>query len=89
VAHVNTEVAFSVNGTVIDPSSTVQVGSDLSGSLNKTMIVIGFGIHVPFKTRFFGDLGYRYGAILSKTDNFETDKTISTQRIVLGAGIRF
>jgi opacity protein-like surface antigen len=89
VAHVNTEVAFSVNGTVIDPSSTVQVGSDLSGSLNKTMIVIGFGINVPFKTRFFGDLGYRYGAILSKTDNFETDKTISTQRIVLGAGIRF
>ena len=46
-------------------------------------------INVPFKTRFFGDLGYRYGAILSKTDNFETDKTISTQRIVLGAGIRF
>jgi opacity protein-like surface antigen len=89
VANVKTEVAFSVNGTVIDPSSTVQVGSDLSGTLNKTMIVIGFGINVPFKTRFFGDLGYRYGAILSKTDNFETDKTISTQRIVLGAGIRF
>jgi opacity protein-like surface antigen len=89
VANVKTEVAFSVNGTVIDPSSTVQIGSDLSGTLNKTMIVIGFGINVPFKTRFFGDLGYRYGAILAKTDNFETDKTISTQRIVLGAGIRF
>jgi len=89
VANVKTEVAFSVNGTVVDPSSTVQVGSDLSGTLNKTMIVIGFGINVPFKTRFFGDLGYRYGAILAKTDNFETDKTISTQRIVLGAGIRF
>jgi opacity protein-like surface antigen len=89
VANVKTEVAFSVNGTVIDPSSTVQIGSDLSGTLNKTMIVIGFGINVPFKTRFFGDLGYRYGAILAKTDNFETDTTISTQRIVLGAGIRF
>jgi opacity protein-like surface antigen len=88
-ANVKTEVAFSVNGTVIDPSSTVQIGSDLSGTLNKTMIVIGFGINVPFKTRFFGDLGYRYGAILANTDNFETDKTISTQRIVLGAGIRF
>lgn len=89
VANVKTEVEFSVNGTVIDPSSTVQIGSDLSGTLNKTMIVIGFGINVPFKTRFFGDLGYRYGAILAKTDNFETDTTISTQRIVLGAGIRF
>jgi hypothetical protein len=53
------------------------------------MIVVGFGIHVPFKTRFFGDLGYRYGGILAKTDNFETDKAIPTQRIVLGAGIRF
>jgi opacity protein-like surface antigen len=89
VAHVTTEVGFAVNGTVIDPSSVVQLGSDLSGSLNKVMIVVGFGIHVPFKTRFFGDLGYRYGGILAKTDNFETDKTIPTQRIVLGAGIRF
>ena len=67
----------------------MQIGSDLSGTLNKAMIVVGFGVNVPFKTRFFGDLGYRYGPILAKTDNFETDKAISTQRIVLGVGIRF
>jgi opacity protein-like surface antigen len=89
VAHVTTEVAFTVNGTVIDPSTVVQLGSDLSGSLDKLMIVVGFGVRVPFKTRYFGDLGYRYGAILPNTDNFETDSTIHTQRIVLGAGIRF
>jgi opacity protein-like surface antigen len=89
VANVKTEVAFSVNGTVIDPSSTVQIGSDLSGTLNKAIIVVGFGINVPFKTRFFGDLGYRYGSILAKTGNFETDTAISTQRVVLGVGIRF
>jgi opacity protein-like surface antigen len=88
-AHVNTEVAFSVNGTVIDPSATVQLGSDLSGSLNKTILVLGFGVNVPFKTRYFGELGYRYGSILAKTDSFETDKAIPTQRIILGAGIRF
>jgi opacity protein-like surface antigen len=89
VAHVSTDVAFSVNGTVIDPSSTVQIGSDLSGSLNKPMFVFGFGVNVPFKTRYFGDLGYRYGQIFPKTDNFETDKSIPTQRVVLGVGVRF
>jgi opacity protein-like surface antigen len=88
-ANVKTEVAFSVNGTTIDPSSTVQLGSDLSGSLNKTIIVLGFGVNVPFKARFFGDLGYRYGQILAKTDNFETDTSIPTQRVVLGVGVRF
>jgi opacity protein-like surface antigen len=88
VAHVTTEVAFTVNGVVIDPAPGVQLGSDLSGGLNKVMLVIGFGVRVPFKTRFFGDLGYRYSPIF-KSDSFETDSTIPTQRIVLGAGIRF
>jgi opacity protein-like surface antigen len=89
IAHVKTEVAFSVNGTVIDPASQVQLGSDLSGTLNKTMIVVGFGVNVPFATRFFADLGYRYGRILAKTGNFETDTSIPTQRVVLGVGVRF
>jgi len=87
-ANVTTETAFTVNGVVVDPSTTVQLGSDLSGSLNKVMLVFGFGVHMPFKTRYFGDLGYRYGPIL-KSDSFETDSTIPTQRIVLGGGIRF
>jgi opacity protein-like surface antigen len=89
IAHVKTDVAFSVNGAVIDPSSTVQIGSDLSGTLNKTIIGFGFGVNVPFATRYFADLGYRYGRILPKTDNFETDTAISTQRVVLGVGVRF
>jgi opacity protein-like surface antigen len=89
IAHVKTEVAFSVNGTVIDPASQVQLGSDLSGTLNKAMIVVGFGVNVPFATRFFADLGYRYGRILAKTGNFETDTSIPTQRVVLGVGVRF
>jgi opacity protein-like surface antigen len=88
-ANVKTEVAFTVNGAVIDPSATVQLGSDLSGSLNKTILVLGFGVNVPFKTRYFGEIGYRFGSILPKTDNFETDKAIPTQRIILGVGVRF
>ena len=90
IAQVKTEVEFNVNGTTIDPATRgVQLGGDLSGTHNKTILVLGFGVNVPFMTRFFADLGYRYGNILAKTDNFETDKSISTQRVVLGVGVRF
>jgi len=89
-ANVKTEVEFSVNGTAIDPAARgVQLGGDLSGTHNKAILVIGFGINKTFKTRYFADLGYRYGQIFAKTDNFETDTGIPTQRIILGAGIRF
>ena len=91
VAQVKTDVAFNVNGTTIDLASRpdVQLGADLSGTLTKTIIVAGFGVNVPFATRFFADLGYRFGRIMPKTDVFETDKGISTQRVVLGVGVRF
>jgi hypothetical protein len=87
VANVKTEVEFNVGGSTIDPPPTVQLGGDLSGSVNKTMLVFGFGVHLPFKTRFFGDLGYRYGQILANTDNFETDTSIPTQRVIFGVGV--
>lgn len=90
IAQVRTEVEFSVNGTPVDPASRgVQLGGDLSGTHSKSILLFGFGVRVPFKTRYFGDLGYRYGQILSKTENFETDKAIPTQRVILGVGIRF
>src|SRR4029077_14026273 len=64
IAQVKTEVEFTVGGTVIDPGAAgVQLGGDLSGTHNKTILLFGFGAHVPFKTRFFGDIGYRYGQI--------------------------
>lgn len=89
-ASVATNVEFNVNGTTIDPAShNVPLGGDLSGSITKTIIIVGFGANVPFATRFFADLGYRYGRIMPKTDVFETDKGISTQRVVLGVGVRF
>lgn len=89
-ASVKTEVEFAVGGTAIDPAAFgVQLGGDLTGSTTKTIVVFGFGANVPFMTRYFFDLGYRYGQILAKTDIFETDKSIPTQRVVLGAGVRF
>jgi opacity protein-like surface antigen len=90
VANVKTEVEFTVNGTAIDPAARgVQLGGDLSGSTNRALLVIGFGINVPFKQRFFADVGYRYGQIFSKTIDEETLESVPTQRIILGAGIRF
>jgi opacity protein-like surface antigen len=90
LAHVKTEVAFAVNGTVVDPAQFgVQLGGDLSGSSNKALIVVGGGINIPFMQRFYADVGYRYGQILAKTSNVETDAAIKTQRVVFGAGIRF
>jgi opacity protein-like surface antigen len=90
IAAVSTEVEFAVNGTVIDPATRgVQLGSDLSGSTNRTLLVLGFGVKVPFKDRFFADLGYRFGHISSKDTDTETLASIPTQRIVLGVGIKF
>jgi opacity protein-like surface antigen len=91
VAHVKTEVEFTVNGTTIDPATRpdLQLGDDLSGSTNRTLLVIGFGVNMPFKQRYFADLGYRYGQIFSKTLDNESLGSIPTQRIVLGVGIRF
>ena len=90
VANVKTEVVFTVNGTVVDPGANgVALGGDLTGSANKTIAVFGFGVNVPFKERFFGDIGYRYGNIFANTSNFETDTAIPTQRIILGVGARF
>ena len=90
VAHTTREATWSVNGNPVDPAPLgVQLGGDLTGSMNKTMIVVGFGINYPFMQRFFADVGYRYGGTLAKTDDVETDKALKTQRIVFGAGIRF
>jgi opacity protein-like surface antigen len=84
------EVVFSVNGSPVDPATLgVQLGGDLSGSHTKTLIVAGGGINYPFMTRFYVDLGYRYGQILAKTGAVETDTSIKTQRVVVGVGVKF
>lgn len=90
LAQVTPEVVYTVGGSVIDPAARgVQLGGDLSGSRNKTIVIFGVGVNVPFKTRFFADLGYRYGRILANVEDVENDTAIPTQRIILGAGIRF
>jgi opacity protein-like surface antigen len=86
---VKTETEFADNGSVIDPSSRVQLGSDLTGTTTRVMFVFGVGVKVPFKSQFFADLGYRFGAIGSKSTDTEPLESIATQRIVLGIGVKF
>jgi len=85
-----TEVTFvNGSGTVVDPSNVVSLGGDLSGSNTKTLLVFGGGVVYPFAKNYFADIGYRFGGILSKVSDIENDQTIKTQRIMLGAGVRF
>ena len=87
-ANATTEVTFTnASGTVIDPG--FPLGGDLSGSNWKTPLVFGGGITFPFAKNYFVDVGYRFGGILSKVSDIENDQTIKTQRIMLGAGVRF
>lgn len=89
-AKATTEVTFTNgSGTVIDPSGTVTLGGDLSGSNTKTILIFGGGIVYPFAKNYFADFGYRFGGILSKVSDIENDQTIKTQRVMLGAGVRF
>jgi Outer membrane protein beta-barrel domain len=90
VARATTEVTFTnASGTVIDPSGSVTLGGDLSGSNTKTLLIFGGGIVYPLARNYFADVGYRFGGILSKVSDIENDQTIKTQRIMLGAGVRF
>jgi len=90
VAHVTSETVFSVNGSTIDPAALgIQLGTDLSGSLNKTFVTIGFGADFNFAQRYFVDVSYRYGHVAAKTSEIENDVAIHTNRVQAGVGIRF
>lgn len=92
-AHVTKDVVFSVGGSELSESDLlntygVQLGSDLAGSTTKFMMVIAFGVSRDFARRYFADLSYRYGAIFP-TGSIEDDKTINSQRLQFGFGLRF
>src|SRR5262245_17604645 len=92
-ANIKPEVTFAVNGTDVTnqlPDLGVQLGSDLSESHNTFMFVIGVGTHVNFGSRYFADLTYRYGRTGGVSQDNETlVEGLNTQRVQIGAGIRF
>jgi opacity protein-like surface antigen len=93
VAKVDTLVNFAVNGTDVTSQLSalygIELGNDLSDSLNKTFVVVPVGIQGNFLKRYFVDGSYRFGSIRKSPDDIEQDVTITTQRVQVGVGVRF
>jgi hypothetical protein len=85
VASVTQDVAFTVGGTDVTntlPQLGVTLGSDLSGTFTKPMMVLGAGAMWPWQ-RLVVDLQYRFGRI------FGEDEGINVNRAGIGIGVRF
>ena len=80
LAHVKNETTLSAN------SDLVQFGTDLNGTENRPIIMLGGGATVAFAKRYFLDLSYRFGAVLATGDASKVNKT---QRAQVGIGIKF
>jgi len=86
IASVKQDVKFTVNGT--DVTSNMQqygivLGSDLSGSFSKPMVVLGAGATYPMWQQLVLDLQFRFGRV------FAEDAGINVSRLGLGIGFRF
>src|SRR5471030_943695 len=71
VASVKQDVAFTVGGidvtsSLASPPYGVQLGSDLSGSFTKPMIVAGAGAMWPAWRQLVVDIQFRYGRIFAE-----------------------
>jgi opacity protein-like surface antigen len=85
VASVKQDVAFTVGGADVTSnlgSLGVTLGTDLSGTFAKPMIVVGAGAMWPWQ-RLVVDLQYRFGRI------FAEDEGINVNRAGIGIGVRF
>jgi opacity protein-like surface antigen len=93
VASVKPEATFAVNGTDVTGQLEqfgVLLGADLSDSQTVGLFTFGGGVMYNFAKRYFVDATYRYG----RTSKAESDgevviKGLNTQRLQIGAGIRF
>lgn len=87
LASVTQDVAFTIGGNDVTSSLAaqygVQLGSDLSGSFTKPMIVAGAGAMWPAWQRLVIDFQYRFGRI------FAEDGGINVSRAGIGVGLRF
>jgi hypothetical protein len=86
LAKVEQDVTFSIAGNDVTSNLAtygVQLGTDLSGSFTKPMLVLGGGIMWPAWQQLIVDVHYRYGRI------FADDQGISVSRAGIGIGVRF
>ena len=71
------------------PDVDVTFGPDLQGTVTKPFMMIGGGVTVPFRARYYIDGSYRYGRIFAREGVIDADTGISTQRVQIGFGIHF
>ena len=87
MASVTQNVTFTVGGSDVTNSLAttygVQLGTDLSGSFTKPMIVVGGGAMWPAWQRLVVDVQFRFGRILAE------DGGINVSRAGIGLGVRF
>jgi len=84
-AHVEQNARFLVNGTDVTcnlQQYSIVLGSDLSGSVNKALLVLGGGVGVPVWRQVVADFQFRYGRIF-------TDPGINMSRAGVGIGVQF
>lgn len=87
IASVKQDVSFTVGGSDVTSSLPtqygVQLGTDLSGSFSKPMIVAGAGAMWPAWQQLVVDVQFRFGRV------FAEDGGINVSRAGIGIGIRF
>jgi opacity protein-like surface antigen len=92
-ARVKTGTTFSQNGAQLTDAQLsadlVALGADLAGTINKPFMLLGGGVSVPVKARYFLDGSLRYGMIFPRTSQIDNDKRTNTLRLQLGLGVRF
>jgi hypothetical protein len=87
-ATVKQDVRYTVGGndvtsTLAQDPYLIVLGSDLSGSFTKPMLVVGGGVAYPVWKQLVLDFQLRYGRI------FAEDQGINVGRAGLGVGVRF
>ncbi len=87
LASVKQDVTFTIGGSDVTSNLAsqygVQLGSDLSGSFTKPMVVAGAGAMWPAWQRLVVDVQFRFGRI------FAEDGGINVSRAGIGVGVRF
>lgn len=92
VAHATNSSTFKVGGSDITGQIAnygAQLGSDLAGSYTRPFVTFGIGTHIPFGSRWLGDISYRYGRIGAETGDNASIAAINSNRLQFGVGARF
>jgi opacity protein-like surface antigen len=86
IGRVKPDVTFTIGGATVNnrlDQFGIVLGTDLSGTTTKAMMVAGAGGLYPISDRFYADLEFRYNRV------FISGGAIPFSRLGLGFGVRF